>query len=227
MSSSFSAKCGSLLTLKVRTRWGFNPWRFQMRRTLAGLIPSSAASVRVLQCVAEVGRSRVVLRMTSASTALRCTVAGRPRPGASFSIPAVRCSANRRRQSPTVFSRMPRSAAMAVFSQPSAARSTILARRTRRVGVRRPLDHCRSTVRSASDSMMDAATRGISGIETCPSLNVIYFSRTTLGTNAIVNNPHAGCSLEIASCSDLREPSVGAVSSIQLPVRIRPMANRQ
>ena len=31
---------------------------------------------------------------------------------------------------------------MVVFSQPSAARSTILARRTRRAGVRRPLDHC-------------------------------------------------------------------------------------
>ena len=98
-----------------------------------------------------------------------------------------------RRQSPTVFSRMPRSAAMAVFSQPSAARSTILARRTRRVGVRRPLDHCRSTVRSASDSMMDAATRGISGIETCPSLNVIYFRRTTLvprNVATLVDPPH-------------------------------------
>ena len=145
--------------LEVRTKCGLSPWRFQIRRTLAGLMHSSAARVRVLQCVAVGGRSRVVLRMTSASTAPCWTVAGRPRPGASFSIPAVRCAANRRRQSPTVFSRIPRSAAMVVFSQPSAARSTILARRTRRAGVRRPLDHCRRTFRSSSDSVKEAATR--------------------------------------------------------------------
>ena len=61
MSSSFSAQWGALLTLNVRTRCGFNPCRFQIRRPLAGLMPSAAAMLRVLQCVAWGGRSRVVL----------------------------------------------------------------------------------------------------------------------------------------------------------------------
>ena len=55
MSSSFSAKAGSLLILKVSTRCGFNPWARQMRRTLASLMPTAAAMVRVLQCVALLG----------------------------------------------------------------------------------------------------------------------------------------------------------------------------
>jgi hypothetical protein len=45
----FSANAGSLLILKVSTRCGFNPWARQMRRTLASLIPTAAAMVRVLQ----------------------------------------------------------------------------------------------------------------------------------------------------------------------------------
>jgi hypothetical protein len=40
MSSSFSAKAGSLLILKASTRCGFNPWARQMRRTLASLMPT-------------------------------------------------------------------------------------------------------------------------------------------------------------------------------------------
>src|ERR1035441_7393835 len=60
MSSSFSANAGSLLILKVSTRCGFNPWARQMRRTLASLMPTAAAMVRVLQCVALAGCWRVV-----------------------------------------------------------------------------------------------------------------------------------------------------------------------
>ena len=66
--------------LEVRTKCGLSPWRFQIRRTLAGLMHSSAARVRVLQCVAVGGRSRVVLRMTSASTAPCWTSSGAPGP---------------------------------------------------------------------------------------------------------------------------------------------------
>src|SRR5262249_18953492 len=49
MASSFSANCGSLLTLKVLARCGFSPWVCQMRRTVDSLTPAAAAMVRVLQ----------------------------------------------------------------------------------------------------------------------------------------------------------------------------------
>src|SRR5437667_12814844 len=64
MSSSFSAKAGSLLILKLSTRCGFRPWLRQMRRTLASLIPAAAAMVRVLQWVALGGFWRVVMLTT-------------------------------------------------------------------------------------------------------------------------------------------------------------------
>jgi len=48
----FSIKRGSRLSLKERTKWGFNPCAFQIRWTLAELKPTSAAILRVLQWVA-------------------------------------------------------------------------------------------------------------------------------------------------------------------------------
>jgi signal transduction histidine kinase len=54
---------------------------------------------------------------------------------------------------------VPSSTALAAFSQPSAARSTILARRTSRTGVRRPFDHRSRTILSSSDTVSAGATR--------------------------------------------------------------------
>ena len=54
-STSFSTKCGSLLTLKVRTRWGFRPFACHTRWTIDRLTPNASASVRVLQWVAAGG----------------------------------------------------------------------------------------------------------------------------------------------------------------------------
>ena len=65
MESSFSANCGSLLTLNVRTKWGFRPCLCQIRCTLFSLMPLASAMVRVLQWVALSGFACVVLRTTS------------------------------------------------------------------------------------------------------------------------------------------------------------------
>src|SRR5262249_42125787 len=62
-SRSFSAKWGSLLTLKVRHRCGFNPLARQTRLTRERLVPSASARVRVLQLVALAGFCWVVISM--------------------------------------------------------------------------------------------------------------------------------------------------------------------
>ena len=60
MSSSFPMNCGSRETSKPRTTWGLRPLARQCREMLAALTPSSAAIVRVLQCVAALGLVWVV-----------------------------------------------------------------------------------------------------------------------------------------------------------------------
>src|SRR5260370_38580805 len=84
MASSFSANWGSLLSLKVRDKWGFRPFLCQIRRTLFSLRPVAAAIVRVLQWVALRGFSRVVFRITAWILA-GVIVGGLPGLGASFS----------------------------------------------------------------------------------------------------------------------------------------------
>ena len=64
MSYSFSANAGSLLILKLLTRCGFSPWLRQMLRTLASLMATALAIVRVDQCVAWGGFCWVVMRTT-------------------------------------------------------------------------------------------------------------------------------------------------------------------
>jgi hypothetical protein len=49
MSSSFSAKPGSLLNLKLSSRYGLSPCALHTRRTLASLTPAAAAKLRVDQ----------------------------------------------------------------------------------------------------------------------------------------------------------------------------------
>src|SRR6266853_181123 len=97
MASSFSANWGSLLTLKVRDKWGFRPFLCQIRRTLFSLRPVAAAIVRVLQWVALRGFSRVVFRITAWILA-DVIVGGLPGRGASLSSVAKPPSRNRFRQ---------------------------------------------------------------------------------------------------------------------------------
>jgi hypothetical protein len=69
MSVTFSSKFGSLDILKRRTRCGFKPASAQIRPTLEGLIPISAAIELRLQCVALGGNSLAVLDRTLCFTA--------------------------------------------------------------------------------------------------------------------------------------------------------------
>ncbi len=85
MSATFSANKGSLLNLKVRNRCGFKPCFFQMRLTEASLMPVAWAMLRVLQCVASAGFSRVV-RATISCVRWAEICGLRPGRGASFSI---------------------------------------------------------------------------------------------------------------------------------------------
>ena len=57
MSSTFSAKFGSLLTLNVRTRWGLSPFAFQISHTAKVLGPEAWAILLKDQCVALCGFS--------------------------------------------------------------------------------------------------------------------------------------------------------------------------
>jgi len=89
MSSSFSTKAGSRDTLKPRTRWGFRPLARQCREMVAALTPSSAAILRVLQCVAALGLLCVV---NSTNRATSTFSGGAPR-GKSRTMPANRACA--------------------------------------------------------------------------------------------------------------------------------------
>jgi hypothetical protein len=85
MSSSFSTNFGSREILKPRTRCGFNPLACQCRITVLGLTPSTAAIVRVLQCVAASGLLCVV---SSTNLDTSTLTAGAPR-GRSRSMPGT------------------------------------------------------------------------------------------------------------------------------------------
>src|SRR6266700_6886401 len=60
ISSVFPANFGSLLSLKVRTRYGFSFFERRMRATDEGLTFTTAAKLRVLQWVESAGVSWVV-----------------------------------------------------------------------------------------------------------------------------------------------------------------------
>jgi len=149
MSTSYSTKCGSLLTLKVRVKCDLNPLAFQTRCTIDGLTLSSLANVRTLQCVALVGTVCVVRSTMRRATLLRRVGLRLPR-GSSYSMPANPLSANRLRQRATVMRSAPTSAAISLFFIPPAAFRAILARMTNRAGVLRPRDQRSNILRSFS-----------------------------------------------------------------------------
>src|ERR1035437_5251120 len=65
MASHFSAKRGSMDTLKVSTRCGLSPCLCQMRCTVASLRSTASAIVRVDQCVWFAGFSCVVEKLVA------------------------------------------------------------------------------------------------------------------------------------------------------------------
>ena len=61
MARSFSAKRGSLESLKARTRCGCRPCARQIRCTELALMPTAAAMAAAVQCVVSPGGSPVVV----------------------------------------------------------------------------------------------------------------------------------------------------------------------
>jgi hypothetical protein len=106
---------------------------FQTRWTIDAEVPSSAASVWVLQWVEPDGFSVVVLRMISVARPARST-AGRSRREASFSMVARPASVNRLRNKQTLFMPVLSSPAISLFRFPAAAIRMIFKGRTGRAG---------------------------------------------------------------------------------------------
>ena len=121
-------------------------------------MPSSFASVRMLQCVAFAGLSCVVL-WTMRGSSLFALRARRPPRGASFSMPAHPRAAKRPRHSPTVWRLVFKRRAISWLCTPSAASRTAFARSTNRAGVLRPRDHLLKIVFSSGDNSIFGATR--------------------------------------------------------------------
>ena len=158
MSSTFSLNKGSLLSLKVRNRWGFSPCLFQIRRTDASLSPLARAIVRVLQCVASDGFSKVVMRTTF------CTFCAeifgfRPGRGASFWMPSIPCRRKRPRHRATLCRDTFSCSAINRSVIPSAAIRIILARNANLTDEVRARAAFSSDSRNASVNLISRATR--------------------------------------------------------------------
>ena len=129
-----------------------------MRRTLASLIPTAAAMVRVLQWVAFGGFWRVVMRTTRRMK--RALILGvRPGRDASRSNPAMPTARNRLRQRDTFLGVIFIAAATSLSCRPSAANSTIRARSTTRAGSDRLRARCSKAARWSALKVMAGAIR--------------------------------------------------------------------
>ena len=144
MSRTLSMNSGSLDSLKVSERCGCNPKALQMRCTVVAEMPLARAIERRLQWVASSGTVSSV-RVTTSAILSSPILRGAPGRGASSS-PAIPLSAKRRRQVPTVSRDTPSFSAIAELLSPSAASSTIRARRAA------PRDDLRRRTRRSSST---------------------------------------------------------------------------
>ena len=129
MSVSFSAKAGSLESLKCRQRCGLRPWAFQIACTVDAAMPATFAIARNVQWVASNGGGSCVRRTISAT-----------RSGGTGALPGGRDRSRRRPSTPSCMNRscqrqtqvldLPVSAMIAEVPRPSPLRSTIRARQT-------------------------------------------------------------------------------------------------
>ena len=127
MAWSFSAKAGSLDSLKARQRCGARPWAFQIFCTVATPSPTAFAMARAVQCVASCGGGSWVSRTRSATR----TSATGALPGGrvlSSSSPSTPASAKRSCQRQTVVFDLPVAAMTPFVPTPSAVRRMIRAR---------------------------------------------------------------------------------------------------
>ena len=148
MSRTLSTNSGSLDSLKVSERCGCNPKAPQMRCTVVAEMPVARAIERRLQWVASSGIVSSV-RVTTSAILSSPILRGAPGRGSSSS-PARRLAAKRRRHVPTVSRETPSFSATARLLSPSAAKSTIRARRAAPCDDLRRRTRCSSSTRSAS-----------------------------------------------------------------------------
>ena len=144
MSRTLSMNSGSLDSLKLSTRCGCRPKAPQIRCTVVAEMPVARAIERRLQWVAPSGivsSARITTSAILSSPILR----GAPGRGSSSSPPS-RLSAKRARHRPTVRRETPNFSAIAKLLSPSAAKSTIRARRAA------PCDDLRRRTRRSSST---------------------------------------------------------------------------
>ena len=133
MSWTFSAKNGSVDSLKCFCRWGWMPNAVQTRWTVDFEIPVASAMERQLQCVLPSGGS--VSSVLLSSPMIRSSSMERGLPGLRSSYRPMRPWVRKRsRHLPTVWRLVRTLAATALLSRPSAHSSTISARRTSPAG---------------------------------------------------------------------------------------------
>src|ERR1700689_1737849 len=153
-STTFSAKNGSVDSLKVPAKCGLRSNLRQIRPIVDLDSPLRCAIEARDQCVASAGISSRVAVMTSSTLSSRID-GGRPGRGSSCR-PSSLAAMNRPRQRPTVDSSTPRSAATCLLVPPSAHASTIFARSARYWAVFARRAHRTSWARSAPVSTSPA-----------------------------------------------------------------------
>jgi hypothetical protein len=158
MSRSFSAKAGSLESLKLRHRCGARPCVFQMLWTVETARPQVSAIARAVQCVASCGGGASVRRTTSLTRAASTGAF----PGGrvlSRNRPSTRAAMNRSCQRRTVVFAVPVAAMTAFVPKPSAVRRTIRARQTCFCGLLRSATMASRRRRSAAETETETPPR--------------------------------------------------------------------
>ena len=149
---SFSAKAGSLESLKLRQRCGLRPCAFQMPCTVEAAMPATLAIARSVQWVASWGGGSCVRRMIQA-TRSGGTGAFPGRRDRSKSRPSTPSCMNRSCQRQTQVLALPVAVMMADVPRPSPLRRTIRARQTCFCGLIGFATMLRNRCRSAGDTV--------------------------------------------------------------------------
>jgi hypothetical protein len=158
MSWSFSAKAGSVESLKLRQRCGARPCAFQMLWIVETARPQAAAIARAVQCVASCAGGASVRRTTSSTRAASIGAL----PGGrvlSCNSPSTPATMNRSCQRQTVVFDLPVAAMMPFVPEPSAVRRMIRARQTCFCGVLRSATTASRRRRSAAETEMKIPRR--------------------------------------------------------------------
>ena len=165
----FSAKCGSVDTLKCRTLCGASRWRTRILCTVVGERPTFSARARTVQCVSPSGAE---LRASSAtSRTFASDVRGFPGGRVlSRRRPSTPSRMNRSCQRHTVAFAEPVSAITAIVPKPSSAGGTIRARRACFTLLLPPPAIASSRLRCSSETSKSTPVRIVPPL-VCPALS--------------------------------------------------------